>query len=177
MTGYFVDWSAEYDEEIEEGDWEFVSRDAMLEKYGEYSEDNEDGLEGGEDFPVFDWVYPLTVFGEISKEKLIRVHEETVCTVVYNVPSGEYCLALCACGANYSQDIALAYMIMYARYDEDYGNIDWSYLDSVSIRHRLSITEEKYQILLRTLNHQLTARRGEDRRRIDKISVQIKQAA
>lgn len=93
----------------EENKWNFTGREVMLEKKGEYSEDNQDGLSEDSEFPMMNYAYPL--WGRPSDEEIVAVCEQTNCTVVEDDESGEFYLALTGGGMDLSQDIALAYVL------------------------------------------------------------------
>jgi hypothetical protein len=97
--------------------------------------------------PIYDIAYPLHST-EISDKKIIKVCSETNCTVIQNNFSGKYCLSLSACGMDYSQDIALAYIIID-------GCIDWDFLNDVYIESPISVSQKKFKSILRELRRQL----------------------
>lgn len=97
--------------------------------------------------PAMNFAYPL--FCEPDEEKIAKVCEETACTVVLNLQDDSYYLALTGCGMDFSQSIALAYIIAD-------GCIEWSMLENVYISGPFSVTEEDYRIILDEMERQLT---------------------
>ena len=91
---------------------------------------------GAENRPMMNYAYPLE--RHLDDDTIAEVCEETNCTVVHNRDTDEWFLALSAGGMDYSQDIALAYIIAD-------GCIDWDFLDRVFVAHPLSVGKEKYR--------------------------------
>lgn len=145
MNSRWVDWTEEK--------WEFVGRNVMEERLGEWSKDNENGIQEDDGYPIMNFAYPIDC-GTPYDDRIFRVCDETCCTVVYNNVEDCYYLALTGGGMNLSQSIALAYMIVNAGSEEEYGIVDWSMIDEVYISERLSIGKRQYQILLETLKRQ-----------------------
>lgn len=98
-------------------------------------------------FPAMNYAYPLS--SEPDKDKIIRVCEETCCTVVRNLQEDKYYLALTGNGMDLSQDIALAYIIADS-------SIPWSLLEHVYNSGAFSVSEKDYKIILKELERQLT---------------------
>jgi hypothetical protein len=90
-------------------EWNFIGRDVEMERVGEWSEDNPDGLDCDDYIPVMLYAYPL--WDCPSDEQIIEIHDKTSLTVVEHNDTGEYYLALCGGGMNLSQDIGMAYLI------------------------------------------------------------------
>ena len=59
---------------------------------------------------MMNYVYPLETTPD--NDKILKVCEETACTVMYNDKDDRYYLALCGGGMDLSQDIALVYNIL-----------------------------------------------------------------
>ena len=89
--------------------WEFVGRDIEYEKHGECEENNESGLSGDDYIPMMLYAYPL--YDCPSDEQIFQIHKKTCLTIVKNIESEEYYLALCGGGMDCSQDVGMAYII------------------------------------------------------------------
>lgn len=172
MKSILVDWSEFEDDGVLE-EWEFTGRTLLEEKYGRWSEYNEDGIDEDTGFPLMNYAYP-TGNQTISDKKILRVCEETNCTVVFNNNDNEYYLALTAGGMDLSQDIALAYMIINTFENEKYGFIDKDMLDDIYISGRLSIGENQYKIMLETLKKQYQKSITRSKETIETINKQLK---
>lgn len=121
-----VDWEKEYEV------WENLGRQALEDacthktqtvgskypetnmRYGGYCE--ECGVCEDSAIPMMMFAYPLYCDYDLNDKedlaKILRVVNETNCTVMYNGDEDTYYLALCGGGMDLSQDIALAYVIM-----------------------------------------------------------------
>lgn len=148
MKSIYVDWSSE----IRNENWEFVGRRILEKIRGEWSKKNPNGIECDEGYPIYNYAYPL-FSDELTDETILRVCEETACTVVYSENDGKYYLALTGCGMDMSQSIALAYLIAD-------GCIDWDFLEYVAISGPLSVGREQYIELMEQLNGQLGIAKG-----------------
>jgi len=115
--------------------------------------------------PIMNFVYPL--FSEPDEEKIIKVCEETSCTVVYNLQDDTYYLALTGCGMNLSQDIALAYIIAD-------NCIDWDMLENVYVSGALSVSKDDYKIILNELERQLAISIDNQTRKLQEVTKQLK---
>jgi hypothetical protein len=171
MKSKFVDWSEVWSDERQE--WEFIGRSLLLDKLDEYSEDNEEGLEDDDGYPVYNYAYPIETFGELEDDKILRICEETSCTVVYNTKEDQYYLSLTGCGMDMSQSIALAYMIAYSLDDEPYGIIDWEMIDDVAISAPYTISEYHFNIMLKTLARQFRIRQEKDAEKLKEIEKKL----
>ena len=89
--------------------WEFIGRHLEEEKRGEWADDNEDDISEDSYYPTMLYAYPL--YDCPTDEQIFQIHEKTCLTVVQNIESEEYYLALCGGGMNFSQDIGMAYII------------------------------------------------------------------
>lgn len=139
MESRYVDWW-----EASKGDeWHCVGRQVMEEKKGLWFEDNPEGLEGDDYIPIYNFAYPLDL-SSLDEDRTIRICSETNCTVVYNDKEDSLYLALCGCGMNLSQNIALAYMIAYS-YGEEYGRIPDHMLFDVCKSGALSVSQKKFE--------------------------------
>ena len=96
--------------------------------------------------PAVNFVYPLVK--KPSAGKILRVCNETSCTVIRNLDDENYYLALTAAGMDLSQDIALAYIIAD-------GQIHWDMLEDIYTTKVFSVTEKDYQTVLKKLEEQL----------------------
>ena len=157
MKSIYVDWMKEFGKD----NWEFVGRRVQEEARGEWADDNPDGINEDDGYPIYNFAYPLYK-DRIDDETILRVCGETNCTVVYSNEQDKYFLALTGCGMDFSQDIALAYLIAD-------GCIDWDMLEEVYIAGPLSVSLEKYIEILCELDRQLKIRierQGERRKEI-----------
>ena len=146
MESRFVDWL----EAFKGSEWEFLGRQVMEEKKGYWSEDNPEGLEGDDYVPIYNYAYPLNM-NSLEDEKILRICKETNCTVVYNEEEDSLYLALCGCGMNLSQDIALAYMIAYSFGEAEYGRIPEYMLFDVYKSGPLSVSKEQFEVICEKL--------------------------
>ena len=176
MKSTFVDWSSE----TANRNWDFIGAEIMynkeLEKLSHCPHGNKEKEYCHEcesypddiyqsNKPMMNFAYPL--FSEPDEEKIIKVCEETGCTVVYNSQDDNYYLALTGCGMNLSQDIALAYIIAD-------GCIEWSMLENVSVSGAFSVSKEDYQIILSELERQLTISIENQTRKLKEVTEQLK---
>jgi len=175
MKSTFIDWSSE---DIHRS-WNFVGAEILynkeLEKLSHCSHGNREKEYCHEcesypddiyqsNKPVMNFAYPL--FSEPDEEKIVKVCEETSCTVVYNSQEDCYYLALTGCGMNLSQDIALAYIITD-------GCIDWDMLDNVCISGAFSVSKGDYQIILNELERQLAISIDNQTRKLTEVREQL----
>jgi len=109
----------------------------------------------GEDsaIPMMNFVYPLEC-DSFDDEKILKVVNETNCTVMENEDTGEWFLALCGGGMDLSQDIAYAYLIMEQWLPKDF-------LTKVCKQRGLSISKEKWDELAKAMVKQLRDRAGQ----------------
>ena len=158
MKSIYVNWSDENIHQI----WDFIgssilynrevkklskcphgnATEGYCDKCECYPEDKEQ-----DNRPSMNFAYPL--FCEPGEEKIIKVCEETACTVVYNSQDDNYYLTLTGGGMDMSQSIALAYIIAD-------GCIDWDFLDEIYLTGAFSVSEEDFQIILKELERQFT---------------------
>ncbi|MGD9158240.1 MAG: hypothetical protein PVG39_07540 [Desulfobacteraceae bacterium] len=122
----------------------------MEEEKGEWSEDNLEGIELDDYMPIYNYAYPLHL-SALEEDKIIRICQETNCTVVKNTEDDKLYLALCGCGMDMSQDIALAYMIANAYGDKKYGRIPDHMLFEVYKSGALSVSFEKFKYIRKAL--------------------------
>ena len=163
MNAIYVDWMKEFSGEA----WEFAGRRVLEETRGEWSDDNPEGISEDTGYPIYNYAYPLYKH-RIDDEVILRVCEETNCTVVYHKDEGKYYLALTGCGMDYSQDIALADLIVD-------GCIDWDMLDDVYISGPLSVGKENYLKLLRELDRQTKIALGNLKQRRKEIKDKLRE--
>jgi len=116
----------------------------MEEKRGCWSDENPEGIEGDDYIPIYNFAYPLGL-SALDDGKIERICNETNCTVVCNQDEDSLYLALCGCGMDLSQDIALAYMIAYSYGDTEYGRIPRHMLFDVYKSGALSVGQEKFE--------------------------------
>ena len=152
MESRYVDWW----EAFKDDEWDCLARHVMEEKKGEWSEDNPEGLEGDDYMPIYNYAYPLE-FSNLEENKIVRICEETNCTVVYNEGEDALYLALCGCGMDMSQSIALAYMIAYSYGNEEYGRIPDHLLFDVYKSSPLSVGKEQFKHIQKALTKGLKA--------------------
>ena len=76
------------------------------------------------------YAYPLN-YSDFDNEDILKVCDETACSVVYNIEEDAYYLVLCGGGMDLSQDIALAYIILT-------GTMPFELARQVSKQHGLS---------------------------------------
>lgn len=148
LKSIYVDWMNEFSKE----NWEIVGRRALEKAKGEWSEDNPGGVDEDEGYPIYNYAYPL-FRDEIEDDIVLKVCEETNCTVVYNHQEGRYYLALTGCGMDMSQSIAMAYLIV----DEC---IEWDMLEDIYIGSPFSVDRDQYRRILEALDRQLSIAMG-----------------
>ncbi len=146
MESRYVDWW----EAFKGNEWDCLGRHVMEEKNGEWSEDNPEGLEGDDYVPIYNYAYPLGL-SSLDENKIIRICTETSCTLAYNTEEDSLYLALCGCGMDLSQDIALAYMIAYSYGNEEYGRIPDHMLFDVYKLSPLSVSKEQFKHIQKAL--------------------------
>jgi hypothetical protein len=122
----------------------------MEEQEGEWSEDSPEGIEYDDYMPIYNYAYPLHL-SYLEEDIIIRICEETNCTVVNNTEEDELYLALCGCGMDMSQDIALAYMIAYAYGDKKYGRIPDHMLFDVYKSSAFSVSKKDFKHIRKAL--------------------------
>ena len=145
MESRFVDWW----EAFKGCEWSCVGRAVMEDCKGEYSDDNPEGLEGDDYIPMYNYAYPLEITPD--EDTIFRICDETACTVVYNTNEDAYYLALCGCGMDMSQTIALAYMIAHAYGEEKFGRIPNHMLFDVYKSGALSVGNNEFKVILEKL--------------------------
>jgi hypothetical protein len=115
-----INWHDEFQKNYEK--WDNCGRRAIEEncnhktqsssdtnmRYSGYCDECGHGEDSGE--PMMNFGYPLE--REPDDEKILKVVNETNCTVMHNTDTDEYFLALTGGGMDLSQDIALAYHIL-----------------------------------------------------------------
>lgn len=142
MESRFVDWL----EAFKDDEWDLLGRSVMEKLMGTWSEENSGGVDCDDHIPIYNFAYPLRL-STLSDEKVWRICTETNCTVMYNQEEDYLYLALCGCGMDFSQDIALAYMIAYSYGEEKYGRIPDHMLFDVYKFAALSVSHEKFEII------------------------------
>lgn len=147
MENRYVDWSKAFDN----GEWQCLGREIMEERKGSWSNDNPEGLESDDYVPIYNYAYPLDL-RSLDEDKVVKICDETNCTVVLNCEDDLLYVALCGCGMNYSQDIALAYMIAYSHEGQEYGIIPRHLLFDVCKSEALSVSHEKFDIIREKLS-------------------------
>ena len=114
-------------------------------QYSEHCEECDISEDSG--IPIMNYLYPLE-FKDFDEDKILKVVEETNCTILENEESGKWFLALCGGGMDLSQDIALSYIILETWIPKDL-------LSSVCKQPFLSVSKENYEILARQIIKQL----------------------
>ena len=89
MENRYVDWSKAF----ESGEWECLGRQIMEERKGCWSEDNPEGLENDDYVPIYNYAYPLDL-RSLDEDKIVKICDETNCTVVLNCEDDLLYLAL-----------------------------------------------------------------------------------
>lgn len=135
---------------LQDSEWVCLGREVMLEHKRVWSLDNPGGLKEENGVADFNFVYPLNL-RSLDETKIIRICEETHCSVVYHEGEQALYLALCDTGRDRSQNIALAYMIAYAKDDQEYGRIPSQILFEVFRLGPLSVSKEQYTAICQKL--------------------------
>jgi len=146
MESRYIDWL----EAFKSDEWHCLGRQIMEERNGEWADDNPEGLEGDDYIPIYNCAYPLG-FSSLDNSKIIRICEETSCTIIYNEEEDALYLALCGCGMDMSQSIALAYMIAYSCGNKKYGRIPDHMLFDVYKSGALSVDREQFKHIQKAL--------------------------
>lgn len=103
--------------------------------------------------PIMNYLYPLEL-DNFDEDKILKVVQETNCTVLENTDSGEWFLALCGGGMDLSQDIGYSFIILETWLPDDL-------LQSVAKQPLLSLGSKKYKILAKQIIRQLNMRAGQ----------------
>lgn len=146
MESIYVDWR----EAFKGNEWDCLGNHMMEEKKGLWSEDSPEGLESDDHIPIYNYAYPLAL-SSLDEEKIMRICDGTNCTVVCNTEEDSLYLALCGCGMDMSQDIALAYMIAYSCDNEEYGRIPDHMLFDVIKEGAFSVSKEQFKHIQKAL--------------------------
>lgn len=88
--------------------------------------------------PIYNYAYPLEA--QPTDENILEVIKRTNLTIMFKTEEDKYYLALCGCGMDLSQDIALAYIIMGEMIPEDL-------IKSVCTQKDLSVSGEDWDLL------------------------------
>jgi hypothetical protein len=167
MESRYVDWR----EAFKGDEWDCLGRYLMEEQKGEWSENSPEGLEGDDYIPIYNFAYPLDL-DCLDEDKIIRICTETSCTVVKNMEEDSLYLALCGCGMDFSQSIALAYMIAYAREYERYGRIPDHMLFDVYQSGALSVGQIEYKYIRRALIEGFESLKGRCEYELERLKEQ-----
>jgi hypothetical protein len=176
MNSMYVDWS---NEDIS-WNWDFTGAELLynreLEKLSQCPHGNieqgychecesypDDTYQNNK--PMMNYAYSL--FCEPDEGKIIKVCKETACTVVYNSQDDSHYLSLTGCGMDFSQSIALAYIIID-------GCIEWSMLEDVYVSGPLSVSEEDFQIILNEMERQFRISIDNQTQKLKKVIKQQK---
>jgi len=147
--------------------WAFTGRDVELEKRGEWSEENQDGVGVDDHVPMMLCAYPLRE--RPSNKSIRRIHEKTCLTVVEDTETGEFFLALCGGGMDLSQDIAMAYIIAH-------GLVPAALAMEVSTQPNLSQRGKNWLQVMRYCRRALLAEATGARRHVERISEALRKA-
>jgi len=147
--------------------WEFVGRDIEYEKHGEWLDDNEDGISGDDYIPMMLYAYPL--YDCPSDEQIFQIHKKTCLTIVKNIESEEYYLALCGGGMNCSQDIGMAYIIA-----EDH--IPYALANEISIQPNLTQHGKDFRLVMKYCQDVMENNASSAKRQIKEIKESIKES-
>ncbi|MDD5697825.1 MAG: hypothetical protein PHH77_04335 [Victivallaceae bacterium] len=176
MRSIYVDW---FDENIER-DWDFIGAAIMYHRESLRLERCPHGNRNlgccqececfpderrSANMPMMNFAYPLEF--EPSEDIIYRVCNETNCTVVRQLSSDIYFLALTGGGMDLSQDVALAYIIAD-------GCIEWDMLENIYISGAFSVSEENYQLILRELKRQLVISIGNQTAKLKEVIRRLK---
>jgi hypothetical protein len=104
--------------------------------------------------------YPL--FSESDEEKIIKICEETDCTVDYNLQDD-----MTGGGINLSQDIALAYIIAD-------GCIERDMIENICTFGTFRVPKNDYRIILNELERQLAININNQTQKLSKVREQLK---
>jgi hypothetical protein len=116
-----IDWQEEYKNNFDK--WVNHGRDALISHCKHLSEDKQSnnleysnyceecGISEDSAIPMMNYIYPLQL-DNFSEEDILKVIDQTNCTVMENTETQEWFLSLCGGGMDLSQDIALAYFLL-----------------------------------------------------------------
>jgi len=172
MKSLYVDWT----KDTINDEWDFIGARVMEQK----AEDEKNSLfEQGllneaeeiypddiysDNVPMYNFAYPLNT--AIDEDNIFQVCKNTACTVVYNNYSGSYFLALCGCGMDFSQSIALAYILAE-------GCIDWDFIDDVYIGCPMNVGKSDYTKILNELKRQLKISIDNKKDKLKRVKLEI----
>lgn len=148
-------------------DWEFTGRNIEYEKRGEWSDDNEDGISEDECIPVMLYAYPL--YDCPSEEEIFKIHKKTCLTVVQNIESEEYYLALCGGGMDCSQDVGMAYIIAE-------NNIPYALAQQVCRQPNLTQHGADFRLVMKYCQEVMKNNASSAKRQIKEIKESMKQS-
>ena len=111
--------------------------------------------------PMMNYGYPLEITPD--DDKILKVLEETNCTVMYNTETDEYFIALSGGGMDLSQDIALAYFFL-QRW------IPYDLATSVSTQKGLSVGGKNWDILKEAMKESLENDHSRSKSKLDEWS-------
>jgi len=157
MYSIYGDWSQDYEK------WSFIGQQAYNkahEKDADFDEANEMGM------PMMNYAYPLK--HDIDEPTILKIVENTNCTVVENNDTGKQYLALTGGGMDLSQDIALTYI--YAQ-----SFVEWDLIDDVFISSPLSVDGDKYLLILKDLKERYLIRQAIDEEKLKEIEAKLKE--
>jgi len=154
----FIDWGEEQRKDNYFDKWINHGRNVLEQSCSHHEEGEEEtnirykgycdecGVSEDSQQPMMNYLYPLEC-DKFSEDKILKVVNETNCTVIENAETGEYFLTLCGGGMDLSQDIALAYLIL-----EKW--IPFDLMRSVISQKDFSISKENYKILKKAILEQ-----------------------
>lgn len=116
--------------------------------------------------PMMNYAYPL--HHEPDEEQILKVVQETSCTVMENQDTEEFFLALCGGGMDLSQSIAHAYLIC--------GYIPDALASNVSTQYGLNISGENYFKVMEAIKDSLNNTIEVYKNKIARIDEAVKQS-
>ena len=145
-------------------DWckdSFKTSNVRYKDYCEECDISEDSAE-----PMMNYAYPL--HHEPTEEEILRIVKETNLTIMENNDTGEFFLALCGGGMDFSQEIGYAYLIC--------GYIPDAMAFNVSEQYGLNISGKKYFELMNKVITSLENSQEAYKNRIVRIKEAVKEA-
>ena len=151
MTSITIDWSEEYKNDYEK--WENLGRNIIKDNCKHKTQDKSEDKETNMIYSGYceecgfseDSCYPMMNYGHIlitkpKNEDILKVVQNTNCTVMYDTINDLYYIALTGGGMDLSQDIALSYVWLENWIPEDL-------IKNVCKQKGFSIGKEHFEIL------------------------------
>jgi hypothetical protein len=95
-------------------------------------------------FPSTNYAYPIGANILVPNKTIMKICEQTSCTVVYNLLNDQYYLCLTGGGMDFTQSIALAYIFIFTY-------IPSFLLDDIYFTDRLSVSKRHYKLVIQEL--------------------------